>query len=233
MAEQPKIEVIEHGPYIVSGHVPLSIEVITPNKEGGSWEWKQAKVFNDQERYKLCRCGHSKTKPFCDGTHNDIGFDGTETASNAPYAQQAETTDGPTLVLKDAKSFCSVARFCENFGTAWELVTHSDVRKQRELVIHEVVRCPSGRLVLRDKKTGKPVEPDINPSIGVVEDPARQRSGPLWVRGGIPVESAAGKTYERRNRVTLCRCGASENKPFCDGRHLKSKFNDGLLEPEA
>jgi CDGSH-type Zn-finger protein len=229
MSSQPKIEVIEHGPYIVTGHVPLSIEVITPNKDGGSWEWKRAKTFDEQDRYKLCRCGHSKTKPFCDGTHNDIGFDGTETASNAPYAQQAETTDGPTLVLKDAPSFCSSARFCENYGSAWELVTQSDKRKQRELVIHEVVRCPSGRLVLRDKKTGKPVEPQLEPSIGIVEDPEEKRSGPLWVRGGIPVESAAGRQYEVRNRMTLCRCGASENKPFCDGRHRKSKFNDGLI----
>jgi len=108
-------------------------------------------------------------------------------------------------------------------------VTQSDKRKQRELVIHEVVRCPSGRLVLRDKKTGKPVEPEIEPSIAIVEDPEKKRSGPIWVRGGIPVESASGSRYEARNRVTLCRCGVSENKPFCDGRHLKSKFDDGLM----
>ncbi len=229
MIDKPKIVVTEHGPYVVTGHVALTVEVMTPNKEGGSWEWKRAKTFDSQDRYKLCRCGHSKTKPFCDSTHNQIGFDGTETASSAPYAQQAQTTDGPTLVLKDAESFCSSARFCENFGSVWELTKHSDKKKQRDLTIHEVVSCPSGRLVLRDKKTGKVVEPDFEPSIGVVEDPAKGRSGPLWVRGGIPIESAAGKTYEVRNRMTLCRCGASQNKPFCDGRHLKIKFNDELV----
>jgi CDGSH-type Zn-finger protein len=53
------------------------------------------------------------------------------------------------------------------------------------------------------------------------------------VRGAIPIESASGKQYERRNRVTLCRCGASENKPFCDGSHLSVKFNDQLLENVA
>jgi len=230
MSEQPKIEVIEHGPYVVTGHVPLSIEVITPNREGGSWEWKQAKRFETRDRYRLCRCGHSKTKPYCDGTHNEIGFDGTENASNAPFAQQAQATDGPTLVLKDAESFCASARFCDNFAGAWDLVTASDKKKQREQVIHEVQCCPSGRLVLRDKKTGRPLEPEFEPSIGVVEDPAKGRSGPLWVRGGIPVEGSTGVRYETRNRMTLCRCGASENKPFCDGSHLKSKFNDGLLE---
>ncbi len=229
MSEQPKIEVIEHGPYVVTGHVPLSIEVITPNDEGESWEWKTPKTYEAKDRYRLCRCGHSSNKPYCDGTHNEIGFDGTETASNAPYAQQAQTTDGPTLVLKDAESFCASARFCDNFGSAWELVTHSDKKKQRELVIHEVVSCPSGRLVLRDKKTGKPVEPEFPPSIGLVEDPARDRSGPLWVRGGIKIVGSSGASYEVRNRMTLCRCGASENKPFCDGSHLKAKFKDGLL----
>jgi len=230
VSEQPKIEVIDHGPYVVTGHVPLTVEVITPNKEGGSWEWTTPKSFEARDRYRLCRCGHSSTKPYCDGTHNAIGFDGTETASNAPYAKQAETTDGPTLVLKDAESFCASARFCDNFGSAWELVTPSDKKKQRELVVHEVISCPSGRLVLRDKKTGKPVEPEFAPSIGLVEDPARDRSGPLWVRGGIQVIGSSGTNYEVRNRMTLCRCGESENKPFCDGSHLKARFKDGLLD---
>ena len=60
-------------------------------------------------------------------------------------------------------------------------------------------------------------------SIGIVEDPAKRCSGPLWVLGGIAVESAGGEAYEVRNRVTLCRCGASKNKPFCDGTHKKTK----------
>jgi len=50
----------------------------------------------------------------------------------------------------------------------------------------------------------------------------------LWVRGGIPVTSANGFHYEVRNRVTLCRCGTSKNKPFCDGSHAAIKFKDGL-----
>lgn len=43
--------------------------------------------------------------------------------------------------------------------------------------------------------------------------------GPIWVRGGIRVESADGNNYEIRNRVALCRCGKSSNKPFCNGAH--------------
>jgi hypothetical protein len=69
------------------------------------------------------------------------------------------------------------------------------------------------------KKTKKTIEPEFEKSIGLIEDPAVGVSGPIWVRGGIPVESADGKTYKVRNRVTLCRCGKSSNKPFCDSSH--------------
>src|SRR6266536_1245907 len=54
----------------------------------------------------------------------------------------------------------------------------------------------------------------------------RADDGPLWVRGGVPVEAADGFEYEVRNRVTLCRCGYSKNKPFCDGSHVRTKFKD-------
>jgi hypothetical protein len=47
------------------------------------------------------------------------------------------------------------------------------------------------------------------------------KHGLLWVRGGIPVVSADGKPYTVRNRLTLCRCGKSRNKPFCDGSHVQ------------
>ena len=63
-------------------------------------------------------------------------------------------------------------------------------------------------------------------SIGVTEQPSEKVSGPLWLRGGIPVISADGFAYEVRNRMTLCRCGASANKPFCDGSHFKVGFRD-------
>ena len=80
------------------------------------------------------------------------------------------------------------------------------------------VNCHSGRLVVWERQSGEPIEPAFEPSIGVVEDPGG-RAGPLWVQGGIPVVTADGMVYEVRNRVTLCRCGRSENKPFCDGSH--------------
>lgn len=64
-------------------------------------------------------------------------------------------------------------------------------------------------------------------------DPAAGVSGPLWVRGGIPIMSADGVQYETRNRAILCRCGAWQNKPFCDGSHAAIGFDDGLGGPTA
>lgn len=229
-AGEKKIVVSKDGPYLVSGNIPLDLQVITPNKEGLSWDWKEGKTFQAKASYALCRCGRSKNKPFCDGTHSKIGFQGKETASRVPYARQAETYEGPTMILSDQENLCAFARFCDPGGKIWSLIEQTGDPKTRELVIREAMYCPSGRLALHDKKTGKEVEHYLAPSIGVVEDPVLGCSGPLWVRGDITIESENGAKYEKRNRVTLCRCGASDNKPFCNGSHASINFQDGFTQ---
>ena len=227
---EPKIVVTNNGPYVVSGAVPLAVQVITPNAEGLSWDWQQAQSVDVKATYELCRCGQSATKPFCDGSHKAAHFDGAETASRAPYAQHAEKIVGPTLELSDEEDLCAFARFCDPGGKVWSLIKQTNDPDARALVIREANHCPSGRLVLHDRQTGDKIEEPLPASIGIVEDPAFDCSGPLWVRGGVRVESADGTPYERRNRVTLCRCGASSNKPFCDGSHASIEFKDGLLK---
>lgn len=225
-----KIVVSNDGPYLVSGRVPLGIQIIVPDREGFSWDWKEGDRFDAAEEYNLCRCGLSQNKPFCDNSHLRGKFDGTETATRRPYARQAERMDGPSLTLSDAEQLCAFARFCDPGGKIWGLIGQTDRRQARELAIREANHCPSGRLVLHDRKTGDAMEDRLPPAIGVVEDPALGCSGPLWVRGGIRIESADGTPYEVRNRVTLCRCGASVNKPFCNGSHASIMFRDGLVE---
>ena len=214
-----KIEVTKNGPYLVSGGLPLSEHHIVTNAEGESLDYREGNKHPAPAQYALCRCGQSGNKPFCDGTHARVHFDGTETASRKPYLEQVETIDGPTVRLTDAESLCAFARFCDPKGRIWNLVEQTDNPEARKIVEYEAAHCPAGRLVVWDKKTGKPIEPKFKPSLGLIEDTARQVSGPIWVRGGIPVISADGKAYEIRNRVTLCRCGQSNNKPFCDGSH--------------
>lgn len=225
-----KIVVSKDGPYLVSGNIPLDMQIISPNKEGLSWDWKKGKEFDAKgSEYSLCRCGQSKNKPFCDGTHTKIRFDGTERATRKPFVRQAEMFDGPALALSDAEDLCAFARFCDPEGKIWSVIEQTDDPKMRELAIREANDCPAGRLVVHDKKTGKEIEQALDPAIGVVEDPALGCSGPLWVRGGIRIESQDGKPYEIRNRVTLCRYGASSNMPFCNGSHASIKFRDGLV----
>jgi CDGSH-type Zn-finger protein len=226
---EPRIKVTKNGPYQVEGRVPLSRQYIEPNAQGESWEWREGERFEVSKTYRLCRCGGSANKPFCDDTHERIGFDGTEVASRDPYWEQADVVEGPELVLTDVQRLCAFARFCDARGQIWNLVERSGDRAAA-LAQREAAHCPSGRLITwkraPDGSLAPAGEQTFEPSIGVVEDPAIGVSGPLWVRGGIPVESADGTTYEIRNRVTLCRCGASGNKPFCDGSHATIGFKD-------
>ena len=93
--------------------------------------------------------------------------------------------------------------------------------------IEEACSCPSGRLVECDKKTEKVFENEFAQSISLVEDSQNKVSSPIWLKGGVLVESSDGTTYEVRNRQTLCRCGKSQNKPFCEGAHIDAGFNEG------
>ena len=217
-----KIKVSKNGPYLVSGGIPLSEQIIHIDSEGQSHGWREGKKYPLQKNYALCRCGNSQNKPFCDGTHLKVNFDGTETASQEPYLEQAKEVDGPGLKLTDAQDLCAAARFCHRAGGIWKLTKQSDKPEAKQTAIEEAGDCPSGRLVVWEKG-GEAIEPKFEPSIGLVKDPQAGVMGPIWVRGGIPIESADGTIYEIRNRVTLCRCSKSANKPFCDGSHLRSE----------
>ena len=222
---QARVMVSKDGPYLVTGGVPLAEQVIVTDAEGGSESWQQGESYEARSSYALCRCGNSKRKPFCDGTHSRIGFDGTETASRAPYQEQAQVQDGPAeLALMDAQHLCAFARFCDPHGQVWSQIEHTDDPETRENFLRQVGNCPAGRLVAWDKDTGKPKEPELPLSIGLIEDPPQECSGPIWLRGGIPLVSADGVEYEVRNRMTVCRCGESQDKPFCDGTHASMKF---------
>lgn len=221
MNKQKKVEVSLDGPYLVSGSVPLEEEQIVVDKEGTPLKWKFCQKYKTQGKYKLCRCGYSEDKPFCDGSHLENNFDGTETAENLSYNEQAEKINGPELVLQDCRKLCSVAKFCIRAGGIWDLTEKSNDKKAKKIALEEAGNCPSGRLVLKNRRNGRLFEPKFCQSISVTKD-NNNMPGPLWVKGGIPIKSIKGETYEIRNRVTLCRCSHSQNKPFCDGSHRKN-----------
>jgi CDGSH-type Zn-finger protein len=223
MAKQ--IKVTKDGPYEISGGIPLAEEEIEVDENGDPFDWKKTKDFPHQEEYSLCRCGHSKNMPYCDGSHIKIEFDGEETAdARKTFNQMAQIYDGPLMDLHDAEELCAGAGFCHRAGGTWEL-SSSDSGAETTVAKEQCCNCPSGRLVADDKKKGI-IEPKFEASISVVQEPEIGMSGPLWVKGGVEIESTSGEKYEKRNRVTLCRCGKSSNKPFCDGTHHQIDFSD-------
>jgi CDGSH-type Zn-finger protein len=228
MADEPTITVTKDGPYHVRGSVPLIRQTIEADDAGYSVEWRAGETFVTGEEYELCRCGQSANKPFCDSSHLRVGFDGTETASRDPYLEQAEEEEGPVVILTDAQPLCAFSRFCDYGDKIWNLVQEPE-KDAATLAIREGEHCVSGRLVVWDRDTKQPHEPKLDRSIGVVEDPAEHVSGGLWARGGVQLIGADGFRYEVRNRMALCRCGASENKPFCDGSHASIGFDDGAI----
>ncbi|MDR2039727.1 MAG: CDGSH iron-sulfur domain-containing protein [Bacteroidales bacterium] len=217
---QKKIKILKDGPYEVSGNVPLSRAQYVPDTRGNSLRYEKTEKYVPQdEPYHLCRCGHSSHKPYCDGSHLK-GFNGTETASHKKYDDMADYIEGKQLDLMDARELCAAARFCDTSGGTWDLVVNSESTEGKEIAVYQCENCPSGRLTAVEKN-GKKIEPKLPQEINVIEDVAAQIHGPLWVKGGIEITDANGKPYPVRNRVTLCRCGKSRNKPFCDGHHME------------
>jgi CDGSH-type Zn-finger protein len=219
------VSISKDGPYIVLGNASLTEEVIIADADGESLQWRQGEAYEVPEKYALCRCGRSNKPPFCDGSHAWIGFDGTETAARTSYSTQATTFDGPSLALLDARHLCADARFCDPHGKVWNQVRRTDDPKVRSMFLRQVHNCPAGRLIAFDKLASKAIEQSSPVAIGLIEDPEQDCSGPIWLRGGVSLTSADGYRYEVRNNMTVCRCGASKNKPFCDGSHATSKFN--------
>jgi len=217
-----KVTVTRNGPYIVTGGVPLIVAEICNDNEGYCRTWKITNRYPVKEEYALCRCGYSENRPFCDGTHAKVRFNGTETAGREEYLRHPRITHGPELELADYEGLCVHARFCMRAGGIWNLTEQSNIPEARETAIEEACNCPSGRLVIRDLRNGEAIEPVLEKSIVIIEYPAKGEHGPYWIRGGIPVVSADGTPYTVRNRLTLCRCGKSRNKPFCDGSHVQS-----------
>lgn len=216
-----KIKILKDGPYEVSGAIPLD-ELIIENTDKGNI-LKKAKDIETGEIYHLCRCGKTKTPPFCDGSHVCEHFDGTTTASKKTVIENSVYYKGEDIILADSEELCAYARFCHNNETdVWNATEKNDIKNAKKLS----TSCPSGRLSLFYMNQETPIESDFKPSISILQDPAQKCSGPLWVKGNIQIEDSDGYEYEKRNRVTLCRCGASNNKPFCDAHHVEIKYKD-------
>lgn len=213
------ITVREDGPYVITGGVPLTKKSIVYSELHEPLTWLKTETLDSEQTYKLCRCGASSRKPFCDGTHRHIGFNGREHPPTMPTKKRQQRINGDHVTVTDDQALCMHAGFCGNrIEKVWDMVPRSGDTRVRFSMIQMIERCPSGRLGY--ELEGTTVEPDLPHAIAVVKD------GPYWVTGHVPVTLSDGRTLEVRNRVTLCRCGQSSRKPLCDGTHVAAKFKD-------
>jgi CDGSH-type Zn-finger protein/uncharacterized Fe-S cluster protein YjdI len=219
-----RILVEKDGPYIVEGGIPLvrKIQVVSEHGEPLTWK-KEGRIATSAGEYRLCRCGLSGTWPFCDDSHIQAGFDGTEMAETGLTAtRRQDFPPGRHILVKKDNSLCMDSGYC-GFGTAnlSQLLAATHDTKVRALVMAMVERCPSGALTYRIMEDGVDIEPDMPEQIALTTEITSDGpiEGPLWVTGGIPIERSDGQTCETRNRVTLCNCGHSTFKPLCDGTH--------------
>jgi len=211
--EKPKIACLPNGPYYLLNDMNPKV---VPNifKSNGD-------PCHTVGGVALCRCGGSKNKPFCDGTHGTNGFTDKKLADRT--ANKREPYIGKKITIHDDRGVCAHIGNCtDNLKSVFKLGVEPWIDPDGaavEEIIETIKSCPSGALSY---------------SIEDVEhnDFAREpkvttlKNGPYSVVGGIELldqEMAEGTASEH---YTLCRCGGSRNKPFCDGTHWSIGFKD-------
>lgn len=217
-----KIVVRPNGPYRVEGDIPLVRKTQVVSEYGEPLTWEKVQTYETHHPYLLCRCGASKNKPFCDASHRNVAFDGTETADVADTASRQVTFEGTHIIVKRDYSICCESGFCANrFSKVEDMLPESDDSRVRSQIIAMIERCPSGSFEYSIEKDTPNIEPDLPRQVAETIEITSQGPilGPLWVTGSISIERSDGQPLQTRNRVTLCCCGRSKNKPLCDGTH--------------
>lgn len=205
--KRPVIEVSPNGPYLVTGLANLR------NSMGVHLETRSVMV--------LCRCGESADKPFCDGMHAKIGFSDEKREDRVP--DRLDDYEGQAISIHDNRGVCSHIGHCTtNLPTVFRMGAEPwiDPDGAKPVDIGRIIRrCPSGALsYTREGVLHK--DYDHAPEIFVAHN------RPYHVIGGIELKDPDGNTPETTDHYTLCRCGNSKNKPFCDGSHWYVKFED-------
>lgn len=205
--ETPGISLAANGPLLVK-----NLEQLT-NAKGAQIEVKPMMA--------LCRCGHSATKPFCDGTHTRIGFSSENPSDPAP--NQLDHYTGKGVTIHDNRSICSQAGLCtDRLSTVFRIKEDPWIDPDgatEEAIVALVQQCPSGALSYTLHGQA-PSRPGVSASITVAKD------GPYNILGRVYLDTPVWGSGADRERYALCRCGASKNKPFCDGSHWGVNFKD-------
>jgi CDGSH-type Zn-finger protein len=197
---KPVITVLENGPYIVRGLEHFK------DSEG--------RELPVQPAMSLCRCGASRNKPYCDGSHTKIGFAGGKDPNRA--SGKVNEWRGKGITIVDNTDVCCRDMSCINNLPQVFTEENPDAASVKE-IIETIKKCPSGALTY--KMGGRHCQSfNREPAITVAKD------GPFKVVGGIRLKDDMESKPACPEHYTLCRCGHSKNKPFCDGSHLDIGF---------
>lgn len=216
----PQIQSGPDGPYLVTNAEHLVDWLGTP--------------IPTRPQMALCRCGGSAIKPFCDGTHARIGFTANKDPKRVP--NRRETYLGQQVKVLDNRGVCAHSGFCtDRLASVFHLgqepfVTPSGARMDD--IVHAVRDCPSGALsyAIGAHEAREQVDQDREPTIEV------SRDGPYRITGGIALLDGDGVDEvwgdgASCEHYSLCRCGRSQNKPFCSGMHWYVGFHDPPFPP--
>ena len=200
---KPTITVVKNGPYIIKG--------LEHFRDSAGRE------LPVQSAISLCRCGASKNKPYCDGSHTKIDFIGRKDPGRVP--REINECKGKRITIVDNSDVCCRDRSCVNNLPQVFEEGNPDAATVKE-IIETIKKCPSGALTY--KIGGRHCQAfNREPAITVAQN------GPLKVVGGIRLKDEMQSQPACPEHYTLCRCGHSQNKPFCDGSHLDVGFKEG------
>lgn len=209
-ANKPTITCSENGPYLVNGLTEFT------DSHGDAIPTDETKTL------ALCRCGGSKNKPFCDGTHAKIGFKGEKDSDRV--ADRRDTYIGKEITIHDNRGICAHAGICtDQLASVWRMKTEPWIDPQGadvEAIIDTIRACPSGALSY-SIGDAEHRDQDCGPAMQL------EKNGPYRVVGGVKIKGVAFGEGASQEHYTLCRCGGSKNKPFCDGSHWNIGFEDG------
>jgi CDGSH-type Zn-finger protein len=201
----PTIRCRPNGPYVVKGLTKFT------NSRG--------KAIAIEESMALCRCGGSEKKPYCDGSHRHNGFEDSKKSER----REDNRSDyvGKAITIHDNRGVCAHAGVCtDRLSSVWRMGVEPWIDPDGAgvaAIIETIEACPSGALsyTINDEEHRD------------CDDPATiklAKNGPYMVTGGIPLEGVEFGEGASREHFTLCRCGASKNKHFCDGSNYHAGF---------
>lgn len=168
-------------------------------------ENSKGEKIESKKKIALCRCGASENKPFCDGTHSKIDFTGKR-ESSTKLDKEIEY-EGKDIKVYYNPAFCYHAAECVgNLPAVFDVNIKPWINPDKsdaDSIISTIKKCPSGAL-----------------SYKIGDEHLRDFGGEQKIK----IEK--GLEPPTKDHYGLCRCGASKNKPYCDGSHSEAGFTD-------